>query len=79
MTPAPRSAASRRPHSHSIVNSFGKSLIGFMQEPQRLHAYRQNYRHFQWDPLAQPSPSIDIYIESRRRFHNIQLSRTIEI
>jgi len=32
-----------------------------MQEPQRLHAYRQNYRHFEWDPLAQLSPSIDIY------------------
>jgi hypothetical protein len=34
-------------YSHSIINSFGKSLIGLMQEPQRLHAYRQNYRHFE--------------------------------
>lgn len=32
-----------------------------MQEPQRLHAYRQNYRHLERDPLAQLSPSIDIY------------------
>jgi hypothetical protein len=51
------------PYSHSIINSFGKSLIGLMQERQRLHAYRQNYRHFERDPRAQLSPSIDTYRE----------------
>jgi hypothetical protein len=36
-------------------------LIGLMQELQRLHAYRQNYRHFERDARAQLPPSIDIY------------------
>jgi hypothetical protein len=51
------------PPSHSIINDFGTSLIGLMQEPQRLHAYRQNYRHSERHPRAQLSPSIDIYRE----------------
>jgi hypothetical protein len=29
--------------------------------------YRQMYRHFEWDPLAQLSPSIDIYREQSAR------------
>ncbi|MGB2815909.1 MAG: hypothetical protein WBC37_01665 [Burkholderiaceae bacterium] len=59
--------AHRVNHSHSIINSFGKLLIGLMQTPQRLHAYRQNYRHFERDPLAQLSPSIAIYREQSAR------------
>ena len=51
------------PYSHSIINSFGKSLIGLMQEPQRRHVYRQSYRHFVRHPRAQRSPPIDIYRE----------------
>jgi hypothetical protein len=29
--------------------------------------YRQMYRHFEWDPIAQLSPSIDIYREQSAR------------
>jgi len=31
------------------------------QRVESLWFYRQMYRHFEWDPLAQLSPSIDIY------------------
>ena len=51
------------PYSHSIINSFGKSLSGLMLISRRRVSYRQKYRHSDWDPRAQLPPSIDIYRE----------------
>ena len=39
--------------------------LGQRVEPR--WSYRQMYRHFEWDPLAQLSPSIDIYREQSAR------------
>ena len=56
----PRRAGSS-PYSHSIINSFAKSLSGLMLISQRRVFYRQKYRHFEWHPRAQLPSSIDIY------------------
>jgi len=43
--------------------------------------YRQMYRHFEWDPLAQLSPSIDIYREqsARPRWPAFEIYRGLSI
>lgn len=75
MDPArPRKA----PYSHSIINSFGKSLSGLMLASQRLI-----FTVILTVILTRiPKRSIhhqSTSIEDSRRFHDVQLSRSIEV
>lgn len=50
-------------HSHSIMNGSCKAVDWLEEHLERRCFYRQKYRHLEWDPLTQLSPSIDIYRE----------------
>jgi hypothetical protein len=54
-------------------------LLGQPVEPRWFS--RQMYRHFEWDPLAQLSPSIDIYREqsARPRWPAFEIYRGLSI
>ena len=78
LTPNAAIAGLSYPHSHSIINGFGKSLFGLIHIPQWLALYRQKYRHIDWGPRAQRSSSIDIY-RGQSALCNGQLSRCIAV